>query len=78
MEYDGKIYPFSKTRLVVDTNQNPIIQYIFHGGKEELDRDTLFEEIVEKLKKDKEFAEIKKRVWSEGFKDKSDIMTFGE
>lgn len=52
--------------------------YIFDGGKEKLDLDSLFVEFKEIIKKDKEFLEIKERIWPEGFKDKSDIKNFEE
>ncbi|WP_426981324.1 hypothetical protein [Bacillus pseudomycoides] len=80
LEYEGKIYPFSKTRLAV-SEENPngaFITYIFDGGKEELDLDSLFVEFKEILKKDKEFLEIKERIWPEGFTDESDKKYFEE
>ena len=80
LEYEGTIYPFSKTRLTVsEGNSNyAFITYIFDGGKEKLDLDPLFEEFIEILKKDEEFAEIKKRIWPEGLTDKWDKKIFEE
>ncbi|MBT2668636.1 hypothetical protein J7J00_24715 [Bacillus sp. ISL-4] len=77
LEYRGNIYPFSKTRLTVNGEVNyPFITYIFDGGKEKLDLDPLFEEFIESLKKDEEFAEFKKRTWPNGFTNKSDKEIF--
>ncbi|PEE32420.1 hypothetical protein CN271_32455 [Bacillus cereus] len=80
LEYEGKIYPFSKTRLSVgeENSNGTFITYIFDGGKEELDLDSLFVEFKEILKKDKEFLEMKERIWPEGFTDESDIENFEE
>ncbi|EEL19792.1 hypothetical protein COM33_25265 [Bacillus toyonensis] len=80
LEYEGKIYPFSKTRLAVseENSNDAFITYIFDGGKEELDLDSLFVEFKEILKRDKEFLEIKERIWPEGFTNESDKKNFEE
>lgn len=82
LEYEGKIYPFLKTRLTVgEENSNGVfIAYIFDGGKEklDLDLDSLFLEFKEILKKDKEFLEIKERIWPEGFTNPFDKENFEE
>ncbi|MCQ6282080.1 hypothetical protein [Bacillus sp. EB600] len=72
LDYEDKIYPFSKTRLIVGQDNYAFITYIFDGGKEKLDEKPLFDEFIETLKTDKEFAELKKREWPEGFTDDSD------
>ncbi|MGH0641025.1 MULTISPECIES: hypothetical protein [Bacillus cereus group] len=82
LEYKGKIYPFAKTRLAVseENSNDAFIIYIFDGGKEELDLDldSLFVEFKEILKKDKEFLEIKERIWPEGFTNPLDKENFEE
>ncbi|WP_272188871.1 hypothetical protein [Bacillus sp. BP-3] len=44
----------------------------------QLDLDSLFMEFKEILKKDKEFLEIKERIWPEGFTNESDKENFEE
>jgi len=80
LEYEGNIYPFLKTRLAVgeENSNSAFITYIFGGGKEELDLDSLFVEFKEILKKDKEFLEIKERNWPDGFTNESDKESFEE
>ncbi|HDR4885498.1 TPA: hypothetical protein QCR18_004785 [Bacillus cereus] len=80
LEYEGNIYPFLKTRLAVDeeNSNSAFITYIFDGGKEELDLDSLFVEFKEILTKDKEFLEVKERNWPQGFTNKSDKENFEE
>ncbi|MHB0802877.1 hypothetical protein PVK73_25905 [Bacillus thuringiensis] len=80
LEYEGNIYPFLKTRLAVDekNSNSAFITYIFDGGKEELDLDSLFVEFKEILKKDKEFLEIKEGNWPQGFTNESDKENFEE
>nr|MDP5194973.1 hypothetical protein [Neobacillus sp. 179.-C4.2 HS] len=58
LEYDGHLYPFSKTRLTIEPKQDPHIQYLFEGGKEDLESlDPLVEEFIELLQEDEEIAE---------------------
>lgn len=80
LEYEGNIYPFLKTRLAVDegNSNSTFIIYIFDGGKEELDLESLFVDFKEILKKDKEFLEIKERNWPDGFTNESDKKNFEE
>ncbi|WP_286166027.1 hypothetical protein [Peribacillus frigoritolerans] len=80
LECEGKIYPFSKTRLTVnkDSSDDAFITYIFDGGIEKYDLKPLVEECIEILKKDKEFAAIKKRKWPEGFTNEWDKKIFEE
>lgn len=80
LEYEGEIYPFTKTRLAVNkTHPNyAFITYIFDGGSERFDLEPLVEEYLDILKKDEEFAAIKKRKWPEGFSDKGDKKIFEE
>ncbi|OTW47562.1 hypothetical protein BK703_31090 [Bacillus thuringiensis serovar silo] len=80
LEYEGNIYPFLKTRLAVDegNSNSTFIKYIFDGGKEELDLESLFVDFKEILKKDKEFLEIKERNWPDGFTNESDKKNFEE
>ncbi|MFF2447939.1 hypothetical protein ACFVSW_12645 [Neobacillus sp. NPDC058068] len=80
LECEGKIYPFLKTRLTVnkDHSDYAYIAYIFDGGKENFDLEPLFEEYIEILKKDEEFAAIKKTKWPEGFTNKCDKKIFEE
>lgn len=80
LECEGKIYPFSKTRLTVNKAHSDyaFITYIFDGGKEKFDLEPLVEEYIEILKKDEEFAAIKKTKWPEGFTDKWDKKIFKE
>ncbi|PHD06383.1 hypothetical protein COF54_15230 [Bacillus toyonensis] len=80
LEYEGNIYPFLKTRLAVDerNSNGTFIKYIFDGGKEELDLESLFVDFKEILKKDKEFLEIKERNWPDGFTNESDKKNFEE
>ncbi|MDT3766394.1 hypothetical protein [Priestia filamentosa] len=80
LEYEGEIYPFSKTRLTVnkDHSDYAFITYIFDGGKEYFDLKPLDKEYIEILKRDEEFAAIKKRKWPEGFTNKWDKKIFEE
>ncbi|MBZ8124975.1 hypothetical protein [Bacillus thuringiensis] len=80
LEYEGNIYPFLKTRLAVgeENSNSAFITYIFDGGKEKLDLDSLFVEFKEILKRDKEFLEIKERNWPDGFTNESDKKNFEE
>lgn len=69
-----------KSRLAVgkENSNSAFITYIFDGGKEKLDLDSLFVEFKEILKKDKEFLEIKERHWPDGFTNESDKESFEE
>ncbi|WIG25110.1 hypothetical protein [Bacillus toyonensis] len=80
LEYKGNVYPFLKTRLAVDegNSNSTFIKYVFDGGKEELDLESLFVDFKEILKKDKEFLEIKERNWPDGFTNESDKKNFEE
>ncbi|WP_223591090.1 hypothetical protein [Neobacillus bataviensis] len=80
LEYEGKIYPFSKTRLSVNNahSDDAFITYLFDGGKEEFDLNRLVDEYIEILKKDEVFAAIKKTKWPKGFTNKGDKEIFEE
>ncbi|WP_242412748.1 hypothetical protein [Priestia megaterium] len=80
VEFEGEIYPFSKTRLTVNKahSDHAFITYIFNGGEEKFDLNPLVEECIEFLKKDEEFVVHKKRKWPEGFTYREDKRIFEE
>lgn len=80
VEYDNEIFPFLKTRLTVSKEHfnHSFITYIFNGGKEEFNLESLFEECIEFLKKDEEFEAYKKLKWPEGFTNEEDQRIFEE
>lgn len=78
LDYKGEVYPFKKARLVIDEENNAIVQYVFNGGRKEIDTDSLFKKLVDILKTDVEFIYFVKSTWPEGFKNQSDKELFNE